>query len=555
MKSIRTRIVSTLSALALVLSMLTLLPEGALKALAENNNYATQVTIEVPGFKNASKQENCTVSAAQGFALGGANSTMWYDITDDPEGKFVYTDFDFIGGHKYRLEVVIYAASNYVIGETASVTINASNATVTSFTKINNFTCKITAELECPKTVISNVNISLAEPIIGNKVSNTMTAYKTPGVSVHTGIRSSETLNKGEWYDGMTLMTENDTFEVGKTYTARIKFSLFEGYEFGNSLSVKVNGETATVYNEGGEKFRIYQISYKMPNTVTEMSNIPIIVPAPQPGSYPCNIYGASTTQPGIEIVELKWADSKNSVLTSEATFEEGETYRVVILFKNKNGYKFAPNYTVKINGNTADSVVETESGCKRVEYFFKVTEISNITFNVTKPYPGAHPSNVNSVSTSQPGIEIVNLKWTDNNGIEVPENDVFVNGKKYHAVIEFTPKSGYKLASDFTVKVNNENIFACDRLNNNIWCAECEFTASNSYRLVGDANGDGQITADDAIIVARYAAGYGDYKKKYDWDICDMNRDSYVTADDAIIIARYAAGYGDYRDKYTKYV
>ena len=73
--------------------------------------------------------------------------------------------------------------------------------------------------------------------------------------------------------------------------------------------------------------------------------------------------------------------------------------------------------------------------------------------------------------------------------------------------------------------------------------------------RLVGDLNGDGDITADDAIIAARLAAGYSDYKTRFDPDIADMNRDGNVTADDAIIIARYAAGYGNYKEKYTNYI
>ena len=72
---------------------------------------------------------------------------------------------------------------------------------------------------------------------------------------------------------------------------------------------------------------------------------------------------------------------------------------------------------------------------------------------------------------------------------------------------------------------------------------------------LVGDLNGDGKITVDDAIIAARLAAGYGDYADRYDSDVADMNRDSKVTVDDAIIIARYAANYGDYRDIYTNYI
>jgi len=79
--------------------------------------------------------------------------------------------------------------------------------------------------------------------------------------------------------------------------------------------------------------------------------------------------------------------------------------------------------------------------------------------------------------------------------------------------------------------------------------------TGEKPQRLVGDVNKDGNITADDAIIVARLAAGYGDYAARYDSDVADMNGDGKVTADDAIIIARYAAGYGNYRDIYTKYI
>jgi len=72
---------------------------------------------------------------------------------------------------------------------------------------------------------------------------------------------------------------------------------------------------------------------------------------------------------------------------------------------------------------------------------------------------------------------------------------------------------------------------------------------------LRGDVNLSGSITADDAIIVARLAAGYGDYATRYNSEIADMNCDGKVTADDAIIIARYAAGYGNYREIYTSYL
>lgn len=75
------------------------------------------------------------------------------------------------------------------------------------------------------------------------------------------------------------------------------------------------------------------------------------------------------------------------------------------------------------------------------------------------------------------------------------------------------------------------------------------------SKKLVGDLNGDGKITSEDAIIVARYVAGYSNYRTLYDKDVADMDRNGSVTTDDVIIIARYAAGYGNYREQFTNYI
>lgn len=70
---------------------------------------------------------------------------------------------------------------------------------------------------------------------------------------------------------------------------------------------------------------------------------------------------------------------------------------------------------------------------------------------------------------------------------------------------------------------------------------------------LKGDVNRDGAVSADDAIIAARYSAGYGNYKTLYSGRVKDLNGNGSVTADDAIILARCSAGYGNYREKYLK--
>jgi len=79
-------------------------------------------------------------------------------------------------------------------------------------------------------------------------------------------------------------------------------------------------------------------------------------------------------------------------------------------------------------------------------------------------------------------------------------------------------------------------------------------FLSIKAKYLPGDVNGDGMVTSDDAVITARMAAGYGNDKYVYSYDVfsADVNKDDMITADDAIIIARIAADYGDYKYLYT---
>lgn len=61
---------------------------------------------------------------------------------------------------------------------------------------------------------------------------------------------------------------------------------------------------------------------------------------------------------------------------------------------------------------------------------------------------------------------------------------------------------------------------------------------------IYGDVDGDGSVTARDAMFLSRYIAGY-------DVDIlaeaADLDRDGAVTARDAMILARHIAGWNDY--------
>jgi hypothetical protein len=59
---------------------------------------------------------------------------------------------------------------------------------------------------------------------------------------------------------------------------------------------------------------------------------------------------------------------------------------------------------------------------------------------------------------------------------------------------------------------------------------------------MLGDVDGDYQVTASDARLTLRRAVDLEDYPKgSYEFIACDVNRDGKVTADDARSILRAA--------------
>ncbi len=64
---------------------------------------------------------------------------------------------------------------------------------------------------------------------------------------------------------------------------------------------------------------------------------------------------------------------------------------------------------------------------------------------------------------------------------------------------------------------------------------------------LIGDVDGSGSVTKDDATLLSQYLAGWEGCADKMDMDAADVNRDGKVTKADAAILARYAAGWDGY--------
>ena len=68
-------------------------------------------------------------------------------------------------------------------------------------------------------------------------------------------------------------------------------------------------------------------------------------------------------------------------------------------------------------------------------------------------------------------------------------------------------------------------------------------FTSSAASTKKGDANGDGEVTSNDALLILRAAAGIEDSLSDEAKVLCDIDEDGYISLFDARRILRAAAG------------
>ena len=317
-------------------------------------------------------------------------------------------------------------------------------------------------------------------------------------------------------------------------------------------------------------------IEYDPRETVSEIS---LAVTEPKDGVTITKAIPSSTGEKRYTVTKSLWfkgTSTSGAAMESTEKFVEGQTYTLYCEVRTTSGYKFvSPSATV--NGKTAATVNHTGDGIVSLKYTVTAPlNVKTVNVTVTEPVAGAKPS-VGDVTLTGTGVVIAPVNVKQNGSTVKLENTVswflgdealdvatstFEAGKTYTAAVYLKALDGYNLVNNHIgVYINGKqaeldpaSLVSLILYGTAIYKADFECEASGQ-QLIGDVNKDGKISADDAIIVARYAASYGDYKTRYSADIADMNRDGTVSADDAIIIARYSAGYGDYKTRYTNYV
>ncbi|MBR6872542.1 MAG: hypothetical protein IKN17_03435 [Ruminococcus sp.] len=330
---------------------------------------AKSAVLSVTKPKHGAKQTKASVTDSEGITLNTV-STEWFDLTT---GSQLYTENTFIGGHTYRMTALLTAAGGYVIGKLPEVIVNYDvDPHPVVERQASELYCKVTVDYVCPKVTVSDVDVIITEPKVGNYMSRIMISI-TPGVTLYSGALSDDTRNKGIWYQDAEVMSAGDKFELGASCTARFNLRPVEGYEFTKNITVKVNGSREATEYLKYSAYRVYEVTYVMPGTMVTLDTVEFEVTEPKAGEHISDAIEATT---GIEVISMKWLDRDHVAMQDGSVFVAGREYTVSIKFNTKNGYEFGSPLCVKINGKTVGAISTDQSGNNSVTWTYTLASV-----------------------------------------------------------------------------------------------------------------------------------------------------------------------------------
>ena len=237
-------------------------------------------------------------------------------------------------------------------------------------------------------------------------------------------------------------------------------------------------------------------------------------------------------------ITEVRW-QLFNKVLSDDFEFNSGDTIALLIGLAPKEGYELYVT-SGSINGINSSDAFHLTDGRQYLQFEINITapdeyKTQNIELSVAEPVAGVKPS---TTATCTSGYAIPGTpSWT-------PADTTFKSGTQYTVKIPVTAEFEMGDIDTVTAKVNGKDAkFIAERKTGKIYAYYVEYTfdATKDY-LLGDVNGDGQVTVVDATLIQKYISGlvtFSDTQKA----AADVNGDGSVSVIDATLIQKYIAG------------
>ena len=357
-------------------------------------------------------------------------------------------------------------------------------------------------------------------------------------------------------------MDTTQFFKRDRLYTAFFTVTMKEPFTRADDFAFYVNGKKVK---------NAYKMSYGlMANVEYDMRVDPIgmvqlnNVPEPVAGEYAMRSY----TVPEGDNYRVKnqtgggyqmyWYKENGATLQSTDRFEGGKNYKLRVNIETTDGYQFTDTPTVLINGHYATIKSSFDNRELTVEYTFacpatvttidSISAVISIDINGALPYTATVPAGFGySVEQYSDGSDWKDgVKWTDEDGINLPIGTIPEAGKTYTAWVslEITDPDHYQFApsDEITAYLNGQKaeVYEYDEYNYGVYYTFIIKGDSEGGYIVGDSDTDKSVTILDATAIQRVLASLP--VNAYDEKAADADEDGAVTILDATAIQRHLA-------------
>ena len=327
---------------------------------------------------------------------------------------------------------------------------------------------------------------------------------------------------KYQWYEGDsasgTPLDNFDSFETGKTYTARVTITVTEGCTFADGAGVQTMTSPSNGFIRVAEG-KLTRADKKSIAFDLHLLTKPELTMELAPGDTLPTAADLTAQLPGFTVTPT-WQDGATTAPDSATTMTISK-----LEIRPVDGSCQLANCSVWINGT--EHTGEYGHGSSTLT-------LTNITLPV-KPEGVSVSGTVKSYGDTGENITVQLIEA----GHTEPSYEDIVPGNS--AAYAFPIVS----AGTYTLKVMKKGHAPFTK---EITVGDSNVTENVTIYLYGDINGDGFVKANDKTILARYLSYWPGYETLPVYPaVADLNGDGYIKANDKTILARYLSYWPGY--------
>ena len=422
-----------------------------------------------------------------GKALTPNNFAISPEIEIAPNLKNIELDF-YAGAYsktKFSESFTVYI---YKSGETLDFN-NLKQASCSETLKTNEFTLyRVDLDAYCGETIkivfrhtgnnnsrLTIDDMSITGVIISEPVAEVELNLETPksgSIPSSAEVISGEAIALTSWSESGNTLSNQDVFEDGKNYCAKIDIQPIKNYAFTEDTVFILNGSVCDAISNGNGGYTL-NAEYYINKKINEVS---INVQDPVAGK---ELPSPSVVEDGVEL-SYQWLENNDDV-SNDYVCKDGESYELKICVNAKDRYVIEDNAVFKINGTVAQA--EYNGDCYYVNKNYYIDKkLSNIDISVECPKDGSIFPEASACGDSD-GIVITTEWFSENSDVKLDPGYVCEGGKKYTLVASIEMKQGFVLSDDAIFTLNGNTVSPV--FENGEYIVESEFIIDKQIKIV----------------------------------------------------------------------